>query len=221
MGGGKFANGAATAAFQYTLSTPLPPTNDASQSPDVATRAKLAAGVYDEYFTGADGYQLFDRWDNPETGLQAALFVKGDSYIVAYAGTSPSSWANWSANLTQALGLESSQYTLGIDIANRLQQQYGSNLSFTGHSLGGGIAAAAAAVTGLDAVVFNAAGVNSATVGRYGATLSGAPVTHYYSALDVLQAINAVTPVHVPGSSVSLGPAGLHGMSGVCRAVGC
>ncbi len=38
----------------------------------------------------------------------------------------------------------------------------------TGHSLGGGLAATAAAATGRAAVTFNAAGVNDATLRRYG-----------------------------------------------------
>lgn len=128
---------------------------------------------------------------------------------------------NWAANLSQGVGLESAQYSAGIDLAVSVSSQYG-NVSFTGHSLGGGIAAASAAVTGNSATVFNSTAVHANTVGRYGAALSGAPVRHYYSSFDVLQPLNDLTPfARVPGQQIPLGAAGLHRMAGVCRAMGC
>ncbi len=46
-------------------------------------------------------------------------------------------------------------------------------------------------------------------------------ITHFRSSFDVLRIGNALTPARVPGTTVSLGAAGFHGMAGVCRAVGC
>jgi hypothetical protein len=68
----------------------------------------LANGVYDPKFTGADGYDLVQRYPD-KNGLQAALFRSGEDYVLAYAGTDPSSWANWKANLRQAFGFKSAQ----------------------------------------------------------------------------------------------------------------
>ena len=147
--------------------------------------------------------------------MKAALFVNGDSQVVAFAGTSPSSWANWKANFRQAFGRRSAQYEAGKTYAASLD----GNVHFTGHSLGGGIASAAAIVTGRSATVFNAAGVHSNTLN--GISRSNGSVVHFRSSFDVLQPINALSPASVPGQQISLGAAGLHGMGSMCRAMGC
>lgn len=150
-----------------------------------------------------------------DSGLKAALFVGAESSVLAFAGTSPSSGANWKANFAQAFGGSSAQYNAGIDLAISL----GGNVHFTGHSLGGGIASAAAIVTGGSATIFNAAGVHSNTLRGY--SPSNGSVTYYYSSFDVLRLGNALTPASVPGQHISLGAAGLHDMGSVCRAMGC
>lgn len=173
-------------------------------------------------FTQADveaGYQIdsytLTELTVDESGLKTALFTKGNSQVAVYAGTSPGSWANWKANIRQAFGFRSAQYEAGKAYARSL----GGNVHFTGHSLGGGIASAAAIVTGGSAAVFNAAGVHSNTLNRI--SRSNGTVTHFRSSFDVLQPVNALTLTGVPGQRISLGAAGLHGMGGVCRAMGC
>lgn len=182
------------------------------------TSARLVDGFYENpNFTGADGYSLAMK-DSFHNGLDYALFVKGEDAILVFKGTSPTSWANWRANFSQAFGFKSSQYTSGIRLARALGNQY-KNLSFAGHSLGGGIAAAASAVTGRAATVFNAAGVHANTVARFGAKLSNASVTYYYSSFDVLRIGNAITPARVPGQAISVGPAGPHNMQGLMAVI--
>src|SRR5690606_13543507 len=104
-----------------------------------ATDAKLAMGVYEPEFTGADGYELVERFADGKNGLNAALFANGNDRVLVFAGTDPGSWANWKANFAQAFGFKSAQYEMGIKLATDLQAAYG-NIRFTGHSLGGGIA---------------------------------------------------------------------------------
>jgi hypothetical protein len=177
----------------------------------------LAQGVYDLGFTGADGFERIGEPYTDDTGLQAMLFGRGDERVLAFAGTDGGSLANWSANLRQAFGLTSAQYANGIDLAVSLSE--GGGLHFVGHSLGGGIAAASAIVTGGSATIFNAAGIHPNTVSGF--SMSRGSITHFRSSFDVLQIGNALTPARVPGTTVSLGAAGFHGMAGVCRAVGC
>lgn len=216
--GGKFANGAVTAAFAFIASAGAQAGR--KPTPQEVTYARMSNAVYD--LTQADvdagyqidGYTLSDLTSD-ESGLKAALFVKGDSQVVAFAGTSPSSWANWKANLRQAFGLRSAQYEAGKAYAASLD----GNVQFTGHSLGGGIASAAAIVTGNSATVFNAAGVHSNTLN--GMSRANGSVTHFRSSFDVLQPINMLSPASVPGHQISLGAAGLHGMGSVCKAMGC
>lgn len=191
---------------------------DSLQRSDV-TLARMAQAVYGVTDADAgtlviDGYVLNSIYTDG-SGMKAALFVGGDSSVLSFAGTSPSSWDNWKANLSQAFGFSSAQYNAGIFLALSL----GGNVHFTGHSLGGGIAAAAAIVTGGNATIFNAAGVHSNTLRGYAP--SNGSVTYYYSSFDVLRIGNALTPARVPGEHISLGAAGFHGMGGVCRAMGC
>lgn len=180
--------------------------------------AKLSAGIYDKNFTGTDGYNMVGKPYTAQNGLRAAVFSNGTENVLVYAGTSPSSLANWWANLKQAFGLKSAQYEAGLDLARDLYKQYDGNLRFTGHSLGGGIASAAAIITGGSANTFNAAGVHDDTL--RGFDRSHGHVTSYYSTLDVLRIGNALTPASVPGNRVSLGAAGIHGIGGVIKALG-
>ncbi len=218
MTGGKFANGAGYAAFASIVSAGAQSAR--KPTPQEVTYAKMSNEVYG--LTQADvdaGYQIDDytlsELTTDKSGLKAALFVKGDSQVVAFAGTSPSSWANWKANFRQAFGLRSAQYEAGKAYAASLN----GSVHFTGHSLGGGIASASVIVTGNSATVFNAAGVHSNTLN--GISRSNGSVTHFRSSFDVLQPINALTPSSVPGQQISLGAAGLHGMGGVCKVMGC
>lgn len=64
-------------------------------------------GVYEPEFTGADGYELVERFADGKNGLNAALFANGNDRVLVFAGTDPGSWANWKANFAQAFGFKS------------------------------------------------------------------------------------------------------------------
>jgi len=68
----------------------------------------------------------------------------------------------------------SAQYDYAVAIARKAKRDYGEKLSFTGHSLGGGLATTASIVTGLKSTTFNPAGVHANTVQRHGHSLSDA-----------------------------------------------
>lgn len=184
--------------------------------------AELSQGLYKKDFTGTRGYTMVpgSLVDDRETGLRTAIFSNSDGSdnVQVFAGTSPWSLANWWANLTQAFGFRSGQYELGIENARENYRQYEGNLRFAGHSLGGGIASAAAIITGGSAYTFNAAGVHDNTL--RGFDRSNGSVTSYYSTFDILRIGNALTPASVPGNRVSLGVAGFHGIDGVVKALG-
>ena len=223
MGGGKFANGAISGAFSYLateIGHRITGPNSAAGTGNTLIDAKLANGIYDKNFTGTDGYTMVGKPYTATNGLRAATFSNGTDNVVVYAGTSPSSLANWWANLTQAFGFRSAQYEGGIKYAQEQYAAYNGNVRFTGHSLGGGIASAAAIITGGSATTFNAAGVHDNTL--RGIDRSNGSVTSYYSSFDVLHFINAITPTSasVPGQRISLGAAGLHGMDSMVKALG-
>ncbi len=70
-------------------------------------------------------------------------------------------------NVPQGLGQRADYYDRAMDAARLLQRQPGLDFEITGHSLGGGIASAAGAVTGVQTTTFNAAGLHPNTAARY------------------------------------------------------
>lgn len=106
-----------------------------------------------------------------EGSFSAEIFYDSvnDEYIVTFAGTDPSSIGDWYSNIGQELGRDAFQYEKAVRLALLLRQQH-PTLSFvyTGHSLGGGLATAAAGATRGQAVVFNPAGLTRAAADRIG-----------------------------------------------------
>ncbi|MGH2565255.1 MAG: lipase family protein, partial [Ginsengibacter sp.] len=106
------------------------------------------------------------------SGYKAQLFAKivnGKivAYNYAFAGTQKSA-ADVMTDAAQPLGL-STQYDQAQGNAKILEQNY-PGITFTGHSLGGGLASLAALVTGNHAITFNAQGLSAATMDEYNIT---------------------------------------------------
>jgi hypothetical protein len=115
---------------------------------------------------------LFDHRPRPfperPLGFQAALYrdyVSG-GYRLALRGTEMGEWDgmfDWIDNIRQALLGDSRQYDAAILLAwatNKLDTVRGRGFELTGHSLGGGLASAAAIANEIHADVFNGAGVH-------------------------------------------------------------
>ncbi len=99
--------------------------------------------------------------DKP-SDFRAAVFVneKTGEKLVAFKGTS--SLEDWKNNLQQGSGMDSAYYTRAQAIADKIQNSSSAaSVRYTGHSLGGGMASAAATRHGLPATTFNAAGLNA------------------------------------------------------------
>ncbi|MBC7991394.1 MAG: DUF2974 domain-containing protein [Luteimonas sp.] len=109
------------------------------------------------------------------TGFQAAIYTDGNGrYVLAFAGTDPTSIPDWIANGGQGLGFETAQYRDAMALAQEASAEWGDNLVITGHSLGGGLASAAALATDSPAVTFNAAGLSDETLRSLNFTPNGA-----------------------------------------------
>jgi hypothetical protein len=101
-------------------------------------------------------------------GFESTLFknwITG-KYILTFSGTDPGSRADWVNNFYQGTGYEGPQYTAAMELARMLSVVDGleNSLTFSGHSLGGGLASAAAVATGHNAYTFNAAGLHENTL---------------------------------------------------------
>ena len=101
-----------------------------------------------------------------ENGLQSVLFERekdsgGKEYAYVFAGTN--SLMDMAEDVVQITGI-SPQYRTGINNARKIDDLAGlSELTFVGHSLGGGLGAASSMATGRKAITFNAASVSDLT----------------------------------------------------------
>jgi hypothetical protein len=112
-------------------------------------------------------------------------------YTYATAGTE-ASWLDVGADVKQPLGL-SKQYDESMSNAKELKNVLpeGAELTFTGHSLGGGLAEANSSTTGDKALTFNAAGVSALTTG----SLKKPNVIAFIMTTDPLNAVQHSSPV--------------------------
>lgn len=141
--------------------------------------AEICQSVYDPNNASPAGWSRLDATrlqaagidpsmlEDPSTGFRAGIYTDGSGhYVLAFAGSNDGK--DWLNNLEQGAGFSSQQYLEAKNLAMAAKVAYGDNLVITGHSLGGGLAALAAAKTGSAAVTFNAAGVHDDTLRAYG-----------------------------------------------------
>lgn len=91
---------------------------------------------------------------------------------VVFRGTRMENITDWLNNGQQGMGVNSTYYKQSVSIGNHLKR-VPRKVSVAGHSLGGGLASAAAVASGKPAWTFNAAGLNAGTVEKYGGTAIG------------------------------------------------
>ena len=148
-------------------------------------------------------------YNDSQTGLNSALYqrTKADGtveYTYATAGTASKEDAR--QDVRQLSG-KSEQYAESVGNARVLDKALaGSELTFVGHSLGGGEAAANAEATGRDAVTFNAAAVSDATKSNLGLTRS-ATIDNYEVKGEILKTSQGLIGMKAEGTTHMLNPA--------------
>ena len=163
--------------YVYCANNPVRYVDLNGMEPTPEEAARMAAHVYGDKRNGilTGGWQISSRdfgltkkdLDNTSTGLKSQVYqrMKSDGkieYTYATAGTE-ASWKDVIADLNQPLGL-SKQYEKAADNAKAISKVLGgTELTFTGHSLGGGEAALNSLITDRKAITFNAAGVGDIT----------------------------------------------------------
>lgn len=104
---------------------------------------------------------------SPTSEFRAEVYVRDiagqTSYTVAFRGSTAAS-SDWVANGRQAVGLETDHYNRALEIGESLIVPEGARVTITGHSLGGGLASAAAIAAEMNATTFNASGLHQNTI---------------------------------------------------------
>jgi hypothetical protein len=169
---------AATPAVPVPAAAPRAASTDADA---LRAHALLAQDVYADTAAPPPGYRVAGEAELRALNLDPALLQSGDfrarvyvegsgeqaRFVVAMRGTRFESLADWTSNARQAFGAESAHYRQALLIGERVgRSDLAGQVSFTGHSLGGGLASAAAIASGRPADTFNAAGLHDATVTR-------------------------------------------------------
>jgi hypothetical protein len=187
--------------YSFCFNNPVYFIDPDGQEPTPYEAALMAAHVYGDSKTKLEGGWKVSsagkgiNYVNKDTGFKSALYertVDGKTeYTYATAGTE-ASWYDVGADIKQPLGL-SKQYDESMknagDLKNILPE--GAELTFTGHSLGGGLAEANSSTTGDKAITFNAAGVSPLTTG----TLEKPNAIAFIMTTDPLNAIQQGSPI--------------------------
>ena len=98
-------------------------------------------------------------------GSNGPVLALDDSGNRVLRESAPEDWLN---NGVQGAGLESDYYNRAMELANNLKRsRIEDKFEIVGHSLGGGLASAASAVTGIPATTINSAGLHASTARRY------------------------------------------------------
>ncbi len=133
--------------------------------------------------------------EDANTGFCAMLYQSKDAQevVVVYRGVRRSNILQDSQTcLSQGLGFGAAAYRQAIELAKAVVEAYGDKVIFTGHSMGGGLAAAASIVANRPAVTFNSAGVHPATLEEFG-----------LNDVTIGERLKAIENYYVPGEWLS------------------
>lgn len=166
-------------------------------------RLRMSSWAY-----GGDRPRGLDGWDEVRVvegtdGFAASVLEGPDGQVVvAYRGTEMTHLDDWGTDVVNGVNLSTAQGEQALDLAQEAIDTYGAeNVQFTGHSLGGGLAAMAGLATGRPTTTFNAAGVGDdnyeLAMDAGGRGKSQEQITNFYTGTDILTTGQDIPdPVH-------------------------
>jgi len=146
----------------------------------------LSRDAYENDSKGIPGYPRLSKAEIKKLGLDPSLYYsdkdksgfyasiykdqKNGGYAVAMRGTE-GEFNDVISDAAQGIGISNVQYDKTYELAKDLRRNptiNKVNMTVTGHSLGGGLAATTGSITGYPTYTFNAAGVHKNTMKKYG-----------------------------------------------------
>lgn len=121
-------------------------------------------------------------------------------------------------NFPQSIGLKTDYYDRAMSLAMRLKRE-GFDFELSGHSLGGGMASAASAVTGMHTVTFNAAGLHENTARAFSQDNGGLPLFDTRRTVTALEVQGDLLNAGVQGDLAGLGVNQRERMAGLLQDV--
>ena len=151
---------------------------DMAPTPSTRELAAMAQAVYTPGARPPDGWSIAspaqlaeiglssDMLTSPASDFRAEVYVREmfglPSYTIAFRGSQSAS--DWKSNLGQGVGLQTDHYNRALALGDNIDAPANTRVTITGHSLGGGLASAAAMASERDATTFNAAGLSETTL---------------------------------------------------------
>lgn len=168
--------------INYAINSPTQYIDVTGERPSTREAAEMAKHVYGQGGNLSGGWKISnlkvegvryrnDKWFTPSKGFNSNLYERTIDGKTEYAyvtqGTNATSPMDWGNNIQQGIGggFLPGQYDLSMKNAELLNDALSDcELTFVGHSLGGGLASANSMVTGRPAITFNAAGLSPSTL---------------------------------------------------------
>ncbi len=188
--------------FTFCFANPIRYTDTDGERPSPYEAALMASVVYNDKFYNTNLKELGKHYwhissfpttimmEHPAKtgiGIQSLLFertINGiTEYAYAYAGTN--CWEDIVEDATQIFGISTQYYRAYKNAISLSQELLGHELTFVGHSLGGGLAALSSMATGWAAITFNPAVVSMMTRLFYGLKSNG-NITNYITGYSFL-----------------------------------
>ena len=159
--------------YAYCANNPIKHVDIDGEEPTTYEAALMAKHVYGDDVKLAGGWQLSKNQNklfNSKSGLKSALYERTTDGVTEYAYVTAGTQDIRDAkeDIRQLYGA-STQYRESVKNARQLNEKLSnSELTYVGHSLGGGLAAANALATDRNAITFNAAAISKDTKNALG-----------------------------------------------------